>query len=306
MEVGRNDDVGQTFVPFPTQFDMAYRYYNRAFSLIVAIHRHILFSNIITSILWTKVLLLLSLQCRLRRFPLLPFATSLFTSILCCCIFRRHRHWFDLVFLLPPETLKTNMFILITVVVFLIWGGVGASRDVGIGDPPPPTSLLSSSFLYSCSPHRLKYQTLLLACLPLPWCNLFHACAFCLVHSFPSRDSISEWAFSSRWLRDIPWWARCPPWLSVLAIWAHVCTSWYIFYVPPKTPETKVRLCMEEHLTILKSSWQTRHGYEQEFVYIQGLPAQNNFPSVLPTARWGKTLNIVISSMFYTCDVDRT
>ena len=33
---------------------------------------------------------------------------------------------------------------------------------------------------------------------------------------------------------------------------------------------------------IKKVTGQTRHGYEQEFGDIQGLPAQNDFPSIFP------------------------
>ena len=31
-----------------------------------------------------------------------------------------------------------------------------------------------------------------------------------------------------------------------------------------------------------KNTWQTRHGNEQEFGDLWGLPAQNDFPSILP------------------------
>ena len=31
-----------------------------------------------------------------------------------------------------------------------------------------------------------------------------------------------------------------------------------------------------------KSTWQTRHGYEQEFGDLWGLPAQNDFPLIFP------------------------
>ena len=34
-----------------------------------------------------------------------------------------------------------------------------------------------------------------------------------------------------------------------------------------------------------KTTWQKRHGYEQEFGDTWGLPAQNNFPLVLPKHR---------------------
>ena len=35
-------------------------------------------------------------------------------------------------------------------------------------------------------------------------------------------------------------------------------------------------LCMEEHLTISKTTWQTRYAHEQEFGDIRGLPKQND------------------------------
>ena len=60
MEVGRNYYVSRFFVPSPTQFSVTYRYYTKTVSSIVAVHHYIFFSNGITSILWTKVLLLLS------------------------------------------------------------------------------------------------------------------------------------------------------------------------------------------------------------------------------------------------------
>ena len=31
-----------------------------------------------------------------------------------------------------------------------------------------------------------------------------------------------------------------------------------------------------------KDTCQTRHGYDQEFGYLWGLPAQNDFPPILP------------------------
>ena len=88
-----------------------------AVGLIVAVHHYILFSNVITSILWTEVLLLHSLQCHICQFPRLPFAPSMFTSIRRCRCCRRHRRWFSLFVLLPNETLKTTMAVWIPVVV---------------------------------------------------------------------------------------------------------------------------------------------------------------------------------------------
>ena len=37
-----------------------------------------------------------------------------------------------------------------------------------------------------------------------------------------------------------------------------------------------------------KAMWQTCHTYEQEIGYIQGLPAENDFPSILTKHRWSR------------------
>ena len=304
LEVGRNYDVSRSFVLSPTQLDTVYRYYKTYVSIIIALHHHKLFSNVINSILWTKLILLLSLQCHLCQFPQLPFATSLFTSTHILLRFQQHRHWFALIVLIPTYSPKRMTYVQIPVVVSQICGGILASSDISIGTPPlttvslilllfprpsknillksllrsllllyelcrgwyslgavivvislailllpqrnwisssslvpprassydpssstlkfvkadPPLvwlllssmlslisfsslwtypsssspsplfllpSLLSSSFLSSCSPHCLIYPTLPPACHPLPHRNFFHACALCLILSLP-------------------------------------------------------------------------------------------------------------------------
>ena len=47
-----------------------------------------------------------------------------------------------------------------------------------------------------------------------------------------------------------------------------------------KSTKPNCNICMEEHLTILKKIRQMRHGYEQEFGDLWGLPAQNDFPLI--------------------------
>ena len=35
-----------------------------------------------------------------------------------------------------------------------------------------------------------------------------------------------------------------------------------------------------------EATWQTRHSYEEEFGYLWGLSAQNDFPSIFPKNWW--------------------
>ena len=114
--------------------------------------------------------------------------------------------------------------------------------------------ILSSLFSSSCLPHHLKCPTLPPACCPLPCRNFFKPCYFSPVPSLLARVYISDWDFSSWWRRYIPWhghtthipflvtlwWARCPPWLSVLYTWSHIRMYVLVNFIrAPKNPRNK-------------------------------------------------------------------
>ena len=111
-----------------------------------------MFSNVITSILWAKVLLLISLQCNIFQFNRLPFSTSMFNSILCLHHCQLHCCWFALVVILPPGMLKITTALQISVVVSIV-----SALVVSISASPPADIL--QGWLLSCTLGIRYYQT---------------------------------------------------------------------------------------------------------------------------------------------------